>query len=181
VNQNVVLIGFMGCGKSSVGERLAKELDFEFVDTDKKIEQENRTTISSIFAVNGEEYFRNLETSTIETMVEETNKAVISTGGGLPLRECNAAILRKLGFVVYLKVKKDTVLSRLEGDTTRPLLMGDNVDEKVERMLAFRDPIYEVSAHMVIEVDDKSFDEIIEEIKRNFMIICEREKQKSEN
>ena len=179
MNQNIVLIGFMGSGKSSVGVRLAEELSFDFVDTDEMIEEENHTTISSIFAENGEEYFRNLETSTIENMALKTNHAVVSTGGGLPLREKNAEILKRLGFVVYLKVKKETVLKRLEGDTKRPLLQGDNVEEKVENMLSFRDPIYEFGAHMVIEVDDKSFEEIIEEIKRNFSIICEREKQKS--
>lgn len=168
MKDNIILIGFMGCGKTTIGNELYKRLNYKFLDTDAEIEKNSGMTISDIFAKYGEEYFRNLETKTIEDMISNVNETIISTGGGLPLRKCNAEILKKLGFVVYLKVKKDTVLKRLEGDNTRPLLAGDNVDEKVEKLLEFRNPIYEASAHLIIETDDKTIEDILEEIVKNF-------------
>ncbi len=180
MKENIVLIGFMGCGKTSTGSLLAEAMEYQFLDTDQTIEDESHTKISDIFERMGEDYFRNLETSTIENMTHQVTHAVISTGGGLPMRECNAAILKELGFVVYLRVKKETVLERLKGDTTRPLLQGENVSDKVSSLLAFRDPIYEVSAHLTIDVDEKNFEQIIDEIKRNYEIMQLRQKEKRE-
>lgn len=171
MKKNIILIGFMGCGKTTVGKKLAKKMNFTFVDTDQMIERQSNTTISDIFATKGEEYFRDLETNTIRDMVGTVEHTIISSGGGLPLRECNGAILKELGFVVYLSVKRETVLKRLEGDTTRPLLAGDHVEEKVDTLLNFRDPIYEVSAHMVVQTDGKKVDDIAEEIIRNYEIV----------
>lgn len=173
MKDNIILIGFMGCGKTTIGNELYKRLNYKFLDTDAEIEKNSGMTISDIFAKHGEEYFRNLETKTIEDMINNVNETIISTGGGLPLRKCNAEILKKLGIVVYLKVKKDTVLKRLEGDNTRPLLAGDNVDEKVEKLLEFRNPIYEKSAHLIIETDDKTIEDILEEIIK-YQLIKER-------
>ncbi len=181
MKHNIVLIGFMGCGKTTIGKELAKSLNFQFIDTDTQIEENAKKTINEIFATQGEEYFRELETSTISDMVNTTEKAIISTGGGLPLRETNSKILKKLGFVVYLRVQRETVEKRLEGDTTRPLLQGDNVSGKIEQLLAYRDPIYEIGAHMVLDVDGKSVEEITEEIHRNFDIMSSREKEKNRN
>ena len=91
------------------------------------------------------------------------------------MRAENAKLLQKLGFVIYLKVKKETVLSRLEGDTTRPLLQCEDPAKRVEELLNYRDPIYEVGAHMVVQVDGKSVEEIVQEIVRNYTIFFERE------
>lgn len=171
MKNNIILIGFMGSGKSTVGKELAKQMEYPFSDTDTVIETNANTTISNIFAQNGEEYFRNLETKTLEEMVEKTEKSVIATGGGLPLRECNAKLLQELGLVVYLKVRKETVLKRLKGDKTRPILAGDNVDEKVEKLLEFREPLYEIAAHLEVVVDDKTVADITEEIIRNYNLL----------
>ena len=179
MKNNIVLIGFMGCGKTTIGNNLAKVLDFSFVDTDEKIEKDSQKTINEIFAAHGEEYFRNLETKTIEKMAKEAEKTVISTGGGLPLREVNADILKRTGFVVYLRVQGKTVEKRLQGDKTRPLLQGGNVSEKITNLLNFRDPIYEYGAHMVLDVDDKTVEEIIEDIKRNFWIFAKVKQEQS--
>lgn len=179
MKNNIVLIGFMGCGKTTIGKELARVLDFSFVDTDEKIEKDTQKTISEIFAAHGEEYFRNLETKTIEKMAMETEKSVISTGGGLPLREVNADILKKTGFVVYLRVQSKTVEKRLQGDKTRPLLQGGNVLEKITNLLNFRDPIYEYGAHLVLDVDEKTVEEIIEDIKRNFLIFANVKQEQS--
>lgn len=171
MNDNIVLIGFMGCGKTTVGKQLADALEYQFLDTDLYIEEKEQITISRIFEDKGEAYFRTLETKSLEELVEQTTHTIVSSGGGLPLREENAKLLQKLGFVVYLRVKKETILKRLEGDTTRPLLVCDNPAQKIEELLNFRDPIYEVGAHLVVDVDGKTVLEIVEEIVRNYKII----------
>lgn len=163
----------MGSGKTTVGQALADRLSYEFLDTDAYIEEEQNMTISHIFEKYGEEYFRNIETRTIENMERNIKHNIISTGGGLPLRECNGAILKKMGFVVFLSVKKETVLERLEGDTQRPLLQGNDMEQKIEEMLNFRSPIYEYTAHLKVEVDNKTVEEIAEEICRNYQVMIQ--------
>ena len=171
MKQNIVLIGFMGCGKTTIGTALAEKLEYGFLDTDARIVEKEGRSISDIFAKEGESYFRDVETKTIKELADSCEKTIVSTGGGLPLRECNGDILKRLGFVVFLKVGKDTVLKRLEGDTTRPLLQGDDVEGKVERLLEFRNPIYEYTAHVVVSTDDKTVEEIVGEIIRNYKIM----------
>ena len=165
---NIILIGFMGSGKTSVGSRLANKLDYNFTDTDVNIVEQEKKEISEIFAEHGEEYFRKLETETIQTMIGKISNHIISTGGGLPLRECNAEILKQLGFVVFLKTDQDTILKRVKGDTKRPLLAGDNVEEKVEKMLAERNPKYLNASHITVDTNDKSFTSIVNEIIEQF-------------
>lgn len=178
MKSNIVLIGFMGCGKSTIGKELACALDYAFVDTDAYIEESTSKTISDIFAEHGEEYFRDLETEMIGKLMGDMDRAVISTGGGLPLREVNADILKKNGFVVYLRVKGKTVEHRLKGDTQRPLLQGEHVSEKIKNLLEFRDPIYEYGAHMVLDVDTLTVPEIAEDIMRNFKLLQMGESEK---
>ena len=171
MRKNIILIGYMGSGKTTVGQALAEKLSYQFVDTDAYIEEEQQTAISQIFEEHGEEYFRNMETKTIENMEKNLHHSIVSTGGGLPLRECNGAILKKMGFVVFLSGEKETVIERLEGDTQRPLLQGENVEQKIEEMLCFRNPIYEYSAHLKVSVDHKTVEELVEEICRNYEIM----------
>lgn len=173
MKNNIVLIGFMGCGKTTVGEKLAKELTYAFLDTDAYIENREQKSIREIFEQDGENYFRNVETESLQELIENTQKTIVSSGGGLPLRPENAKLLQKLGFVIYLKVDKETVLRRLEGDTTRPLLQCDDPAKKIEELLEYRDPIYEVGAHMVIQVDHKTVEEIVQEIIRNYYLFFE--------
>lgn len=161
---NIILIGFMGCGKSSLGIRLAKKLGYEFCDTDQMIEKESGKTIRTIFETEGEEYFRNLETATISNLIGNMNNSVLSVGGGLPIRNGNGDLLKQLGHVIYLKTSKETILKRLSGDKTRPLLSGDNKEEKVEDLLHLREPIYEMAAENIVITDNKSFDDMISDI-----------------
>ena len=180
MKNNIILIGFMGCGKSSVGRRLAKRLSFQLLDTDERIEKKEKKKISTIFAENGEAHFRRLETETVKELLGHTENTVISTGGGLPLREENGKLLQQLGFVVYLDVSKETVLKRLEKDTSRPLLQGPDKEKKVAELLEFRKPIYEYTAHITVNTNQRSFEEIIDEIVRNYEIMMTREKEKKE-
>ncbi len=169
MKHNVILIGFMGSGKTSVGERLAERLGYQFRDTDRLIEQRAGDTIHHIFAVHGEEYFRSLETDLLKELKQGLEHSVLSTGGGLPLKEMNSRILKEMGFVVYLKASGQTTLQRLAGDTTRPLLQGEDKEQKIEKLLIQRAPIYEKAAHKVIVTDDRSVNEISDLIMEAYM------------
>ena len=162
---NVILIGYMGCGKSTVGKRLSFRLKMPYVDTDKWIETKQETTISEIFAMKGEAAFREMETECVKCLFENKQDYVIAVGGGLPIREENRVLLKKLGKVVYLRAKPDTIYERLKEDVTRPLLQGEDPYGKICAMIKQRGPIYEVTADCVIDVDGKNFEEIISEIE----------------
>ena len=161
---NIILIGFMGSGKTNVGRQLAKKLHYTFCDTDQLIEKENETSVQNIFAAYGEEYFRRLETAAIQKLYGNMTRTVLSTGGGLPITEGNGQLLRRLGYVIYLKTSKETLMKRLEGDTSRPLLAGEHAEERIESLLQARTPIYENVAHFSVITDNKKFHEIISEI-----------------
>jgi shikimate kinase len=169
LKHNIILIGYMGSGKTSVGERLAGLLTYQFRDSDQMIEKKAGDTINRIFALHGEDYFRNLETELLNDILPTLEKTVLSTGGGMPLREQNSRLLKELGYVVFLKASKLTTLNRLQGDTTRPLLAGDDLEKKVERMLELRTPIYEKAAHKIIITDGKPVKEIAEQIMENYL------------
>lgn len=170
--QNIILIGFMGAGKTSVGNVLAKRSGKSLIDTDQMIEARAGMSISDIFKTQGEDAFRRLETEVLEQLISEAHGEIISVGGGLPLREENRALLKKLGCVIYLSVKPETVLQRLKGDITRPLLQGDHVREKVNDLLAYRGPIYESAADKIVAVDGKSVkqaaDIVASELERKY-------------
>lgn len=161
---NIILIGFMGTGKSSVGASLARTLSMKFLDTDNEIEKRCQMTISELFQSKGEESFRLMETNLLKEYLETLNHAVISTGGGMPLREENASLLREIGHVIFLKTSKEVTYQRLKHDTTRPLLQCENPLGAIEQMLKIRVPIYETCADMVLETEDKSIATIVQEI-----------------
>jgi shikimate kinase len=167
--RNIILIGYMGSGKTSAGEKLAERLSYHFRDTDQMIEKKAGDTINHIFAVHGEEYFRNLETNLLKELLKGIDQTVLSTGGGLPLRAQNVELLKEMGFVVYLKASKQSTLKRLKGDTTRPLLQGEDLEQKIERMLELRTPIYEKAAHKIVATDDKSVVEIVHLIMESYL------------
>lgn len=164
MKENIILIGFMGCGKTSVGKQLAQKLSYEFLDTDEEIEKRQKMTISKIFAEKGEEYFRELETQVLEEMLPTVKQTVISTGGGLPLREKNAKILKDLGVVIYLKATKETTLERVYMDRSRPILAGDNLEERIDNLLKTRAPSYEAAAHTEVVTDHRTYSSIITDI-----------------
>lgn len=162
---NIILIGFMGSGKTTVGFRLSYRLRKTVIDTDKEIEREEQRSISDIFAADGEEYFREKETMCLQKLLKTAREQIISVGGGLPLREENRKLLRELGQVFYLQASAETIYERVKHDTTRPLLQGDNPEEKIRRMLAERDGCYRDAADVVINVDGRSFEQILWEIE----------------
>lgn len=160
----IVLIGFMGCGKSTIGKQLAEAFGYEFLDMDELIEKHEGTTISEIFATKGEAYFRNLETQAISGQLSDLRNKIISTGGGMPISPANHRPLKECGKVVYLKVSPETVLERLKHDTTRPLLQREDKEEAVRSLMAEREPVYTRLADVTIVTDGKSVERIVEEI-----------------
>lgn len=163
---NVILIGFMGSGKTTVGLRLSYRLRRAVIDTDKEIEKEEKRTISEMFARDGEEYFRDRETAFLRKLSESTGSRIISVGGGLPLRKENRKLLHELGQVFYLKASAETIYERVKHDTTRPLLQGDNPQEKIRSLLELRDSCYAEAADVTIDVNGKSFEQILDEIEQ---------------
>ena len=162
---NIVLIGFMGCGKSTVGKKLAGALSYEFSDTDAMIEEAYGKTISKMFEEDGEEYFRNAETELLQKLSAEAKGLVLATGGGMPMREENATLLRKIGTVVFLEAKIETILERLQNDTGRPLADGEDREARLRPLYEKRLPVYRAAADYILDTEEKSFYAIIEEIK----------------
>lgn len=163
--RNIVLIGFMGSGKTSIGRKLARALSYEFIDSDNRIEEEQQKKINDIFAEQGEEAFRRMETEFLERLCQKPEPFVLGTGGGMPMREENAALLKQLGLVVFLKAGEEELIKRLQNDTTRPLLAAGDLRNKVETLYAKRLPVYEAAADYRMETDGKTFYEMIKEIE----------------
>ncbi len=161
---NIILTGFMGCGKTTVGKYISDKYGYTFVDTDELIEKRAGMSISSIFETHGEDYFRQLENDILTELTDKLSNAVISTGGGLPLRDDNKELLCRLGRVIYLDVEAAEVIKRLSGDTTRPLLKGENPDKKIMELINYRKPIYESVADISIQVSGVSVVDIAREI-----------------
>lgn len=164
---NIILIGFMGCGKTSVGIRLSYQLRRAFLDTDKLIERAQGKEISEIFAEVGEAGFRDMETQLLRDMIGTEQGKIISTGGGLPIREQNRKLLKELGTVIYLKLTPETVYERLKEDTKRPLLQCADPLQRIRTLMAEREAAYAAAADMTLLVDTKDFDTIIKEIEES--------------
>ena len=133
---HIVIIGFMGSGKTRVGKRLAKDLGLPFIDVDRLMNLSAR----EIFERFGEPYYRALETLALKQLIQDSERKVISLGAGLPLQEQNEKYLRELGTVVYLKGSLATLKKRLEGSKKDPMLDGEDRDDKIKKLLKQRDP-----------------------------------------
>lgn len=162
---NIVLIGFMGCGKSSVGLRYAQMQGIEFVDTDQLIVEKQGRSINEIFAADGEKVFRKMETDCLKELLAQENKSfVLSVGGGVPIREENRKLLKQIGTVIFLKASPNVIFRRLRNDKTRPLLQNENPRGRIMDLMSSRKQFYEATADYVLDVDGKNFDEILTEI-----------------
>ena len=166
--KNIILIGFMGSGKTTIGKALEEKTDMTFVDTDELIEAYEGCKISEIFVDKGEAYFRRLENETLKDLLTSTDNKVISTGGGIVTNQENIPLLKQLGKVFYLRIKPETVVKRLEGDKTRPLLIGENKLVKVEQLMTDRKELYEMAADKTIATDGLSVSEIVCGILEDF-------------
>ena len=154
------LFGFMGSGKSTIGQELAKQLSKKYIDTDDYIETKHQEKISNIFATKGEDIFRDYE---INALKEVSAYDVVSTGGGIVEKEQNFNTMKKAGVVVFLQTSFKEVANRLKNDTERPLWDNDQ-NEKMD-LFNRRIPLYESYADYIIKTYDKSIEEIVNEIR----------------
>lgn len=158
------LIGYRGAGKSTVGPKLAEALGRPFFDADAVLEANVDRSIADIFAYEGEPAFRQLETLTLETLATG-EPAVISTGGGVVLKEANRQTLRRTGFVVWLSASAETLWQRISTDPTtglrRPNLTASGGLEEVQKLLVAREPLYRETAHVAIDAEAKSPEEAV--------------------
>lgn len=161
MRKNITLIGFMGAGKSSIGKTLANDIKFELIDIDFEIERQENLTISKIFSLHGEKYFRDLENSYISSLKNVENK-IISLGGGAYCNEDNIKILREISFTIYLKTSYESILKRLSEEELikRPLLKDKS---NVENLLNSREKFYR-QVDLILSTDNKTILEICNEI-----------------
>ena len=164
---NLVLIGFMGSGKTSVGIRLSYRMKISVEDTDKLIERQEGRSISDIFAVDGEVYFRRRETELLEELSRKGGGAKIySVGGGTPVNPENRPLLKKLGTVIWLRIRPETVYERLKGDTSRPLLQCEDPLNRIRELTEKREEAYASCSDIVVDVDGLEMEDILERIEK---------------
>ena len=165
----LIIIGPMASGKSVVGKKLSKRLDIDFYDTDEEIVKKTGVTISHIFDIEGEDKFRSREMNIFSDLIKKDD-CVISTGGGIVLKQENRELLKK-GTVLYLKTSIQTQLERTMNDIERPLLRGkENKEVTLKKMAKFRNPLYEKSSNYIIEETDNSnqtVDNIIKQLNES--------------
>lgn len=162
MKKNIVLVGLMGAGKSSVGQKLSQDLMQAFIDTDSMIENQENKTIQEIFDIYGEAYFRELENNIIKE-ISKTNNKIISIGGGAFQNLDNILNLKQNGFIFYLKASPKNLFERIKNSNNRPLLNADNPLNILEKLLIQREPNY-LKADFIINTELKTLNEITEEI-----------------
>lgn len=172
-NYNIVLIGFMGSGKTTISDYLSTMFAMETVEMDSIIAEREGMSISDIFDVYGEEYFRNLETNLLIEMQEKSN-VVISCGGGTPMRDNNVAEMKKNGRVVLLTAKPETIYDRVKDSHDRPLLENNKNVPFISELMAKRKDKYEAAADVIIETDGKDELAICEELVQKLMEMDEK-------
>ncbi len=164
---NLVLIGYRATGKTTLARRLAQRLGWDWVDADVEIEQRAGKSIARIFAEQGEPAFRDLEAEVIADLCGRPG-LVVAAGGGAPLREENRRAMRESGQVVWLTATPETILSRMTGDATtvdrRPGLTDRPPLEEIVQLLGRREPIYRESAHLIVDTEGKSPEQLADEI-----------------
>lgn len=160
--KNIVLIGFMGTGKSSVGRRLARRLKYAFIDTDQAIEEITGLTVSQIFAKHGFKRFRG-EEALLASKLADRERLVIATGGGLVLNSENVEKMQRNGVLVCLEASPETICRRVRNKRTRPLLAKGNLAVTVQRLLMERQGAYEI-AELTVNTDKLNPEEIVDKI-----------------
>jgi shikimate kinase len=172
---NIVLIGYRGTGKSSVGKLLSAILNMELVEMDRLIVKKAKLSIPQIVERFGWDKFRDLESEVVSDISQKDN-CVIDTGGGIILREENVEHLKANGLIFWLKANKETIINRIEDGGERPSLTGTkSFLEEVEEVLKAREPLYQSAADWVIETDERSIEEVSRDIINTLIRVDELE------
>ncbi|MCR8656052.1 shikimate kinase [Paenibacillus endoradicis] len=162
LRNKIILIGFMGTGKSAVADGLASVLELHKHDVDVAIVKHAGQPISDIFAQSGEETFRNIETEVLQELLYSPEASIIATGGGAVLKQVNRDTMLEHGLVIHLIASADVIISRVKHDTGRPLLQGD-VTERVHQLMSARAGAYDF-AHYSIDTSNLSLPEVVSQI-----------------
>lgn len=168
---NVVLVGPMGVGKTTIGRHLAKSLKMRFIDSDREIERQMGVDVPLIFELEGESGFRKREYSVIEALTSQRD-LVLATGGGAVLDARSRELMRRNSVVVYLRASIDHLLERTAKGTKRPLLQTDNPKARIQELLAFREPLYQEVADFTVNTGNRTVKAVIKEILAKIPIKC---------
>ena len=164
---NLILIGYRATGKTTLARMLAQRLDWEWTDADVEIERRAGKTIAQIFSEDGEPAFRDLEAQVVADLCGH-RRLVLATGGGAPMRPESRRAMRESGKVVWLLAQPETILARMSSDPTnpdrRPKLTGRGPLEEIVQLLKQREPIYHESAHLVVDTEGKTPQQLTAEI-----------------
>ncbi|CAG1000291.1 MAG: shikimate kinase [Bacteroidetes bacterium] len=164
MSKNIFLVGFMGCGKTTIGSLLAQKLNYNFIDTDEEIEKQGQLSIIDLFKEKGEQSFREHETEILQQILINENSAVIATGGGMPCFYENMEKMLREGFVIYLKCTPEEIAKRVAGKNSRPLLnTSDNIIGHIQKMLSLRENIYS-KAHFITDASGRQTQEVLNNI-----------------
>lgn len=170
MTQNIIFVGPMGAGKTTIGKQLAKELGRPFFDSDSYIEEHTGANIPLIFELEGEEGFRRREKAALQTLLEQKD-IVLATGGGAVLDPENRALFASRGFVIYLSVPLEQLVKRTAKDRNRPLLQNTDPRKKLQELITQRDPLYRETADEIIDTKDRVVRNIM---KRLISLVEER-------
>lgn len=163
VGTNLILVGMMGCGKTTVGKLLADHLNWAFIDTDQMIMERTGLTIPVIFKEKGERYFRRLEQEVI-TGVSRWTRVVVATGGGAVIAQENRQVMKENGLVFYLRAVARVLAKRVGVEEGRPLLAGKKLIVELEKLLAAREGYYREAADVVLNTDDLNLEQVVEQV-----------------
>ena len=169
---NIVLIGFMGAGKTSISEYLKTLFAMDVIEMDQIIAEREGMSIPDIFEVHGEQYFRDLETNLLIEMQSRKN-VVISCGGGTPLRECNVVEMKKNGRVVLLTASPETIFDIVKDSHDRPVIENNKNVPFIADLMEKRRAKYEAAADIIINTDGKSLIEVCEELVQQLLAMDE--------
>lgn len=160
MKKNIILIGFMGSGKTVIAKELSLRLKYHYLDIDHVIEKKFKCTIPDIFKIKGEAFFREAETQELSEL-KNKSKNIISTGGGIILKHENRQLLKSIGFIVWLKASPEVIYQRLKHNKTRPLLKTADKLTEIQNLLSARMPFYQSLADLEIDTTDKTISEIV--------------------
>lgn len=163
--KSIFLIGFMGAGKTSVSLGLGALLNWEVVEMDQRIAEQEGLTIPEIFARKGEAYFRTCETALLETFAQGGCR-IVSCGGGVPMRDENVAAMRRCGSVVLLTARPEVILERVRESDDRPLLQGHKNVAYIAELMEARRPRYEAAMDVTVDTSDRTIEEVCREVLR---------------
>ena len=164
-HRNIYFIGLMGAGKTTIGKQLAKQLNKQFYDTDHEIEKRTGVKIPVIFELEGESGFRRRELSAIEELTQ-LNDVILATGGGAIMNENSRKLLQDNGLVIYLRANVNELCNRTRNDKHRPLLQNVDVREKLKELYEIRNPLYEKTAHHIVDTGNQPVQHIIHKIEK---------------